>query len=324
MDESAVDVAETLCTESALEEARERFIRFRCGICLICTEGECSLTTGGVAFSLRRRMGLIFVTGTILHVAGCSPDFRIRMLLFPKERFLNAVMPLDTSMFNCFHSNPLHIYPEPFPAEPAAGIGSETVVGGTAIAEADSIADVSAADYAWRGINLWMDMAVMLFGCGRQTGSGRQMCFAVSPDLRVQEEHDFLQGLFLWMSRSLKVAPLSKVDDKSRMLALCHRFLALVHEYAATEHGVDFYSGRLCITPRYLNRITVKYVDGQSPKKIIDDQLVAEIKVRLCDPSLSVTEIAADLNFSDQTYMSAFFRRMTGMSPIEYRRSVIG
>ena len=293
MDESAVDVAETLCTESALEEARERFIRFRCGICLICTEGECSLTTGGVAFSLRRRMGLIFVTGTILHVAGCSHDFRIRMLLFPKERFLNAVMPLDTSMFNCFHSNPLHIYPEPFPAEPAAGIGSETVVGGTAIAEADSIADVSAADYAWRGINLWMDMAVMLFGCGRQTGSGRQMCFAVSPDLRVQEEHDFLQGLFLWMN-------------------------------AATEHGVDFYSGRLCITPRYLNRITVKYVDGQSPKKIIDDQLVAEIKVRLCDPSLSVTEIAADLNFSDQTYMSAFFRRMTGMSPIEYRRSVIG
>ncbi len=30
------------------------------------------------------------------------------------------------------------------------------------------------------------------------------------------------------------------------------------------------------------------------------------------------------LNFSDQTYMSSFFRRMTGMSPIEYRRSVIG
>ena len=29
-------------------------------------------------------------------------------------------------------------------------------------------------------------------------------------------------------------------------------------------------------------------------------------------------------NLIDQTYMSTFFRRLTGISPVEYRRSVIG
>lgn len=170
---------------------------------------------------------------------------------------------------------------------------------------------------AWKGVCLWLDMAEMLFGSNpRVTDS--------ASDLVVQEEHDFLQGLFLWMHRSLNVDAAAREDEKGRMRSLCHRFLGLVHEYAATEHGVNFYAGKLCISPRYLNRITSMYVDGLSPKKIIDDQLVAEIKVRLCDPSLSITEIAADLNFSDQTYMSTFFRRLTGISPVEYRRSVIG
>ncbi|MBO8471441.1 MAG: AraC family transcriptional regulator [Bacteroidetes bacterium] len=77
----------------------------------------------------------------------------------------------------------------------------------------------------------------------------------------------------------------------------------------------------MCISPRYLNKITVRHVDGLSPKNIIDDQLLAEIKVRLVNSSLSITQIAGELNFSDQTYMSSFFRRLTGRSPADYRKS---
>lgn len=163
---------------------------------------------------------------------------------------------------------------------------------------------------AFSGMNLWMDMARMLF-------SGT---FS-SDDLRVQEEDNFLHGLFLWMRRTLDIGGRAGESSKDRTVALCHRFLGLVHEFAAQEHSVQFYADRLCISPRYLNKITVRHVDGLSPKNIIDDQLLAEIKVRLVNSSLSITQIAGELNFSDQTYMSSFFRRLTGRSPADYRKS---
>ena len=47
---------------------------------------------------------------------------------------------------------------------------------------------------------------------------------------------------------------------------------------------------------------------GKSPKLLIDEQLVAEVKVLLADPALSVTEIAQRLNFVDQSYLSRFFK----------------
>ena len=123
------------------------------------------------------------------------------------------------------------------------------------------------------------------------------------------------------MRRTLDIGGRAGESGKDRTVALCHRFLGLVHEFAAQEHSVKFYADRLCISPRYLNKITVRHVDGLSPKNIIDDQLLAEIKVRLVNSSLSITQIAGELNFSDQTYMSSFFRRLTGRSPADYRKS---
>ena len=52
---------------------------------------------------------------------------------------------------------------------------------------------------------------------------------------------------------------------------------------------------------------------------MIDEQLTAEIKVLLDDPHLSVTEIAQHFNFPDQSYLSRFFKKNTGMSPKEFR-----
>ena len=42
----------------------------------------------------------------------------------------------------------------------------------------------------------------------------------------------------------------------------------------------------------------------------------------LCDERLAIKEVSARLNFSNEFYFSRFFRKRTGMSPREYRRSV--
>ena len=105
----------------------------------------------------------------------------------------------------------------------------------------------------------------------------------------------------------------------SRKQILYYQFLKLVREYSTREHQVAFYADKLCITSRYLNEIISLYVNGRTPKQLIDEQLTAEIKVLLDDPHLSVTEIAQHFNFPDQSYLSRFFKKNTGLSPKEFR-----
>lgn len=140
--EQAVDVTRIVCQDGSLQTTRERFVRFRCGVFMVCTGGECVISTGVTSFEMKCRAGLLFVTGTIVCLVRCSDDFRVRMLLFPKERFLNAVMPLDTALFNFMHSNPLYVYPDADADDTRNGTDSR----------------------AWKGVCLWLDMAEMLFG----------------------------------------------------------------------------------------------------------------------------------------------------------------
>lgn len=70
---------------------------------------------------------------------------------------------------------------------------------------------------------------------------------------------------------------------------------------------------------QYTDNHIALYVNGRTPKQLIDEQLTAEIKVLLDDPHLSVTEIAQHFNFPDQSYLSRFFKKNTGMSPKEFR-----
>ena len=53
-----------------------------------------------------------------------------------------------------------------------------------------------------------------------------------------------------------------------------------------------------------------------------EPERLAEVKVLLSDPHLSVTEIAEQLGFADQSYLTRFFRRHTGMSPKAFRAGI--
>ena len=58
-----------------------------------------------------------------------------------------------------------------------------------------------------------------------------------------------------------------------------------------------------------------------SPKEILDRQTVTEIKTYLVNTDVPVKSIADELHFEDVSYMCRYFRRMTGMSPMDYRKS---
>lgn len=110
-------------------------------------------------------------------------------------------------------------------------------------------------------------------------------------------------------------------NTKSREQQLFTGFIRLVAQYAAERHGLDFYASHLCVTPRYMSTI-VRYVSGKSAKHWIDEATVNAIKVQLRYTDKQVAEIAYDMNFPNASFFCKYFKRLTGMTPMDYRLSL--
>ena len=57
-----------------------------------------------------------------------------------------------------------------------------------------------------------------------------------------------------------------------------------------------------------------------SPKEVLDRQTVTEIKTYLVNTDATIKGIAGELHFNDVSYMCRYFRKITGMSPIDFRK----
>lgn len=109
-------------------------------------------------------------------------------------------------------------------------------------------------------------------------------------------------------------------NTKSREQQLFTGFIRLVAQYAAERHGLDFYASHLCVTPRYMSTI-VRNVSGKSAKHWIDEATINAIKVQLRYTDKQVAEIAYDMNFPNASFFCKYFKRLTGMTPMDYRLS---
>ena len=64
---------------------------------------------------------------------------------------------------------------------------------------------------------------------------------------------------------------------------------------------------------------TVKIITGRTSTDLINDRMTMEIKQMLAHTELSVSEIAYRLSFADQSYFSKYFKKLVGISPVEFR-----
>ena len=82
---------------------------------------------------------------------------------------------------------------------------------------------------------------------------------------------------------------------------------------------LDFYAGKMCITVRYLSTM-IRKASGVTAKEWLDRALVTQAKVMLSYSSRNVAQIADELNFPTSSFFCKFFKRMTGLTPQQYRR----
>ncbi|MBS2210065.1 helix-turn-helix domain-containing protein [Carboxylicivirga mesophila] len=102
---------------------------------------------------------------------------------------------------------------------------------------------------------------------------------------------------------------------------LIRDFKKLVESNYQQSHKVQDYAEQLAVSADYLNRY-VKSKTGKSAKEYIQDKLMIEAKRLLLFTELSGKELAYELGFEEPPHFNAFFKKVSGFSPIAFRQEV--
>jgi len=112
-----------------------------------------------------------------------------------------------------------------------------------------------------------------------------------------------------------------KLADKPKLShheALVNNYLSLVQKYFKEQRGLEFYADKLCVTAKHLSKV-IKATSGKPSNDWIDEHVALEAKALLKSTNMTVEQISEELNFPSQSFFGKYFKRVTGMSPSEYK-----
>ena len=121
---------------------------------------------------------------------------------------------------------------------------------------------------------------------------------------------DFLQG----KGKDINIL------KNSRKETITMKFLQLVSINFMKEKELKFYADKLLISSKYLSN-TVREITNQPPSKFITEALLNNAKLLLLNSDNSIKEISNELDFSDQYAFGKFFKKHTGLSPSNFKKT---
>lgn len=105
-----------------------------------------------------------------------------------------------------------------------------------------------------------------------------------------------------------------------RMRNLFNQFMMLMERDYKLSRDVSYYASLMNITPKYLTTI-VRQMTDHTPKAIIDQYVVLQIKMQLQRTAQSIKEIAWEYHFADTSFFCRYYKKHTGMTPQQERIS---
>ncbi|WP_109832055.1 helix-turn-helix domain-containing protein [Reichenbachiella versicolor] len=109
---------------------------------------------------------------------------------------------------------------------------------------------------------------------------------------------------------------------KNDQIDIVRKFNVLVDKNYKELKQVSEYADLLFKSPKTLSNL-FKLYNQKTPLKIIHERIVLEGKRMLTMTNMTVKEIAFDLGFEDVSSFTKMFKKVTGSSPIDYRKSII-
>ena len=115
------------------------------------------------------------------------------------------------------------------------------------------------------------------------------------------------------------------IDDKEDATKhgnlVFNKFCGLLVKHYRSEHEVPFYADQLHLSSRYFSSL-IKDAIGMSASDYIEQYIATQARNLLSSrPDLSVQQIGFYLGYVESSSFCRFFKRRTGMTAIEFRRS---
>lgn len=166
-------------------------------------------------------------------------------------------------------------------------------------------------------------------------------CFPIGPDahriintyfqcmkplLAEGEAFTYKKEIARLMSRALilSLASLPRfvpdLKETNRQANLVLSFVNLVKENYREHREMDFYAERMCLTAKYITAV-VKAQSGRSATDWIERYVILDAQSMLGSTDMTVLQISQKLHFPSQSFFGKYFKRVTGMSPKDYRRA---
>ncbi|MGN8070975.1 helix-turn-helix domain-containing protein [Mucilaginibacter sp. 22184] len=103
-----------------------------------------------------------------------------------------------------------------------------------------------------------------------------------------------------------------------RQFQLVSRYKKLINEHFREMKTVQEYASLLFVSSKYLTQV-VKSQIGENALHLIHKRLAEEAKYLLSTTTLSVKQVAGQLNFETSSHFCRFFKRSCGFNPGTYR-----
>lgn len=137
--------------------------------------------------------------------------------------------------------------------------------------------------------------------------------------LRDASLESLVRVLAIWLAQRAE-SSFSAASSTDRAGRHFKRFANLVDKHHKDQWSVAEYAGALGMTPSHLNSICQKLV-GHSALDVIHARLLLAARRQLVYTERNIAGVAHFLGFADPSYFTRFFKRKTGMTPGDYRRS---
>lgn len=129
-----------------------------------------------------------------------------------------------------------------------------------------------------------------------------------------------LKAFFIGFHEYLQRNPQYRPDEvKSyRVRELFNRFMMLLERDYKISRDVNYYAEQMNISSKYLTNI-VNQVTGHTPKTIIDQYVILQLKMHLKRTTQSIKEMAWEFHFADVSFFCRYFKKHTDLTPQQIR-----
>lgn len=118
----------------------------------------------------------------------------------------------------------------------------------------------------------------------------------------------------------MKLFETFKSDIPNERGRIADKFLRLVTDNFRQERFLQFYADQLQVSPKHLAKV-VKEQTGYTPTEWVERFIIIEAQILLRNSDMQIQEITDALNFPTQSSFGKYFKKVTGLSPREFRNS---